>query len=215
MYLFSMDNPFFRFVGKLTDIVWINILTLICCLPVFTAGAAFSAMYHVLIHMALKEESVITVPFFREFKANFKKATVVWLPSLVILIIMGLNCYYIYMGALDPYPKLLLFSGISIGIITIVVIVFLNYYFAIIARYENELRNSIKNAFLMMIAYLPRSISIIIICAFPFALMTLSDYFLIFWFVYGLSVPGYFNAMVLGNLFVKTDRAEKASDDME
>ena len=73
MYIFSMDNPFFQFIGKLVDLVWLNILTLVCCLPVFTAGAALSAMYSVLIKMALKEEGVITKPFFRAFKENLKK----------------------------------------------------------------------------------------------------------------------------------------------
>ena len=72
MYIFSMDNPFFQFIGKLVDLVWLNILTLVCCLPVFTAGAALSAMYSVLIKMALKEDGVITKPFFRAFKENLK-----------------------------------------------------------------------------------------------------------------------------------------------
>ena len=75
--IFSMDNAFFRFVGKVTDLVWLNILTLICCIPIFTMGAAFTAMYHVLIKIAIKEEGVVTRPFFREFKANFKNGVLI------------------------------------------------------------------------------------------------------------------------------------------
>ena len=57
----------------------------------------------------------------------------------------------------------------------------------------------------MAIAYFPRSICILVIWLFPVALMMLSDGFLYFWFIYGLSFPGYVNAMLLGNLFLKTE----------
>lgn len=202
-----MDNAFFRFMGKVTDLVWLNILTLICCIPIFTMGAAFSAMYHVLIKIAIKEEGVVTRPFFRAFKANFKNATKVWVPSLIILLIMFSNAYLLYKGVLNEYPKLMIAVGISIGIIAATILMFLNYYFALISRYENDLGQYIKNALLMMIAYFPRSICMLVIMASPIALMTLSNYFLFFWFVYGFSFPGFINAMLLGNLFLRTEKA--------
>lgn len=206
MSFFSMDNAFFRFVGRLTDLVWLNILTLICCIPIVTMGAALSAMYSVLIKLALHEEGVITKPFFREFKANFKKTTLVWLPMLAILLVMSSNIYLIYQGILNPYPRLLIATGVSIGVIVIAIIIFLNYYFALAARYENDVKQLIKNALLMMIAYFPRSLCILAITISPIALMTLSDYFLIFGFVYGFSFPGYVNAMVFSGLFLKTEK---------
>lgn len=205
MNAFSMDNVFFRFVGKLTDLVWLNILTLICCLPIITMGAAISAMYNILIKMVLHEEGTITRPFFKEFKDNLKKATMVWIPCLVVLIIMCSNMYLIHKGVLDPYPKLLIAAGISIGIIVIAVVLFLNYYFVLLARYENEVGRTIKNALLMMIAFFPRSLCILAILLSPIALMTLSDYFLIFWFLYGFSFPGYVNAMLFGSMLLKTE----------
>lgn len=209
MYLFSMDNPFFRFVGKVTDLVWINILTLICCIPVFTAGAAFSAMYSVLIKMALKEENVITRPFFREFKANFKNATKVWIPSLVVLVIMAMNAYLIYAGVLNMYPQLLIAAGVAIGIIVVVIVMFLTYYFAMLARFENTVGQYVKNSILMVIAYFPRSLCMIFILLFPFALMRLSLYFLLFWGLYGISFPGYVNSMLLGRIFINTQAANE------
>ena len=68
MYIFSMNNPFFRFVGKVVDLVCVNILTLLCAIPVVTAGASFTAMYRVLIRMAVHEGGTITRDFFKEFK---------------------------------------------------------------------------------------------------------------------------------------------------
>mgnify|MGYP003516477428 FL=1 len=47
MNFFSMDNAFFRIVGKMVDLIWLNVLTVICCIPVITAGASLTAMYYV------------------------------------------------------------------------------------------------------------------------------------------------------------------------
>lgn len=207
MYIFSMDNPFFRFVGRLVDLVWLNILTLICCVPVVTAGAAISAMYRILIRMALKEDGTITVVFFRTFKENLKESMIVWVPCLFIYVILGSNAYLVHQGVLASYGRLEDVVKISILIIAIGIFMFLNYYLAIISRYENDSKTNIKNAGLMTIAYFPRSVCIAIIWMFPFALMFVSDFFLFFWWMYGLSIPGFFNSMILGSLFVKTELA--------
>lgn len=200
-----MYNPFWRFVGRLTDLVWLNILTLICCIPVFTAGAAISAMYRVLIFMTLKQDSGVTKMFFKSFKENFKDATIVWIPSFLILAVLFSNGYLIYHGVLDSYVGLLKASGISIGIITAIVIMFLCYVLPMISRYDSDVKTNVKNAFLLMLAYFPRSFCLLVICISPIALMMLSNIFLVLWFLYGLSFPGYVNAMLLSNIFVKTE----------
>ena len=205
--IFSMDNAFFRFVGKVTDLIWLNILTLLCCLPLFTAGAAISAMYAVLIKRVLNEEGAVTMPFFKAFKDDFKNSTKVWIPSLVVLIILASNMYLIFQGVLDPYGKLYIIAGVSIGIIGAAVLGFLNYTLSLFSRYDSDVKRTMKNALLMMLAYFPRTLCMIIIWLFPLALMMLSNVFLFFWFIYGLSFPGYFNAMLLGNIFIKTEEA--------
>lgn len=205
MGIFSMENPFFRFVGKVVDLVWLNILTLICCIPLFTAGAAISAMYGVLLRMAYHEDGTITKPFFRAFKENFKNTTVVWIPSLVILIILFSNLYLMFQGVLDGYGNLFIVVGVSIGIIALAVFLFLNYALPLFVRYDSGVKQTVKNSFMMILAFFPRSICMIIIWLFPLALMMLSDYFLYFWFLYGFSVPGLVNSMLLSQIFTKTE----------
>ena len=41
--LFDQDNMFFAIMGVLFDLIILNVLTLLCCLPVVTAGASFAA----------------------------------------------------------------------------------------------------------------------------------------------------------------------------
>lgn len=212
MYIFSMDNPFFRCVGKLVDLVWINVLTVICSIPIITVGASFSAMYRVLIKMVVNEEGQITKEFFHEFKNSFKKATVVWVPILFILMILFSNAYLMRQGVLDKQGDLYILVGISIGIIALVIILFAQYYFAIISRYQTDALKAIKNAILLMLAYFPRSLCVLIICFFPVALMMISDYFVWFWFLYGFSFPGYFIAMIIGKIFLKLEKNERNTE---
>ncbi|MDD6627555.1 MAG: YesL family protein [Lachnospiraceae bacterium] len=208
MQIFSMDNAFFRFMGRLTDLVWINILTLVCCLPVITAGAAISAMYKVLIKIAMENVGGLTRMYFGAFKNNFKQATKIWIPTLLIMLIMLSNAWLIHQGILDASPALLIGAGISIGIITVVVILLQIYALSLLAFYDNTLKQTVKNAFLLILAYLPRSLCMVIILLFPLALMMISDWFLFLWGLYGLAVPGYVNAMLLGRIFQKTEEVD-------
>ena len=74
---FNMDSPVMNFLGRVADLVWLNILYIICCLPIFTIGAATSALYYVTMKMVADEEGYITKSFFKSFKDNFKQATII------------------------------------------------------------------------------------------------------------------------------------------
>lgn len=43
---FNWDNIVFQMLGKLVDCVWVSILWVICCIPVFTIGASTTALYY-------------------------------------------------------------------------------------------------------------------------------------------------------------------------
>ncbi len=72
---FNMDNKFFVFMGRVADLLLLNFLCILCCIPVVTAGASITALYYVTLKMARDEESYIARSFFHSFKQNFKQAT--------------------------------------------------------------------------------------------------------------------------------------------
>ena len=74
---FNMDNKFFVFMGRIADLCMLNILCIVCCIPVITAGASLTALYYVTMKMVRNEESYIFRSFFKSFKQNFKQATVI------------------------------------------------------------------------------------------------------------------------------------------
>lgn len=206
-HLFSMDNLFFRTVGKLVDLIWVNILTLICALPVVTAGASFSAMYYLLLRMAENDQGALTRGFFRAFKENFKNATKVWLVDLAIMAVYLYNLYLLRAGILDGYGVMKKVSLVLIIAILLLTVMVSNYIFALIARYDSGLKQTVKNAFLLSFAFFPRSLCMAVIMLFPLALMMLSNYFFWLWGLYGLAYPGYVIAMLMVAVFRKTEKA--------
>ncbi|MBQ0000685.1 MAG: YesL family protein [Clostridiales bacterium] len=210
-----MDNIFFRTIGKIVDIFWINILTLICSLPVVTAGAAITAMFYNLVRMADNDEGALTRGFFRVFKENFKKATKIWLVILLLLIVFGGNLFLVRIGIMDGYGALETASMAVLCVLLGIILMVSVYIFVLLGRYENTAMKTVKNAALLAVAYLPKSLCMLVILFFPVALMTLSNYFLYFWFAYGLAFPAYFISMLMVPILRETEPKEEESHELE
>ena len=72
---FNWDNIVFQMLGKLVDCVWVSILWVICCIPVFTIGASTTALYYT-VHKSIRgDRGYTTRTFFGAFRDNFKAAT--------------------------------------------------------------------------------------------------------------------------------------------
>ena len=89
MKFLNLDSPLMQGLGKMADLMWLNVLTLICCLPIVTIGASLTAMNYMALKIARNEECYITRGFFKSFKENFRQATVIWLIFLVVILILA------------------------------------------------------------------------------------------------------------------------------
>ena len=85
MNIFNSDGWFARIFGTIGDIIVVNILFIICSIPIFTIGASMSAMYYTLLKkQRTGETGGIIKLFFKGFKDNFKKSTIAWLLFMLI-----------------------------------------------------------------------------------------------------------------------------------
>ena len=80
----NIDSPFYRTMGRSGDLVLANVLWLVCCLPIITAGASTLGLFTVVNKMAAKEDYTVRTDFFKAFRRDFKQATALWLVVLVI-----------------------------------------------------------------------------------------------------------------------------------
>ena len=74
MGIFAPDGKLAGFLNALGNLIVLNILTLICSIPIFTFGASMTALYTMVMRMARKEDGKIISEYFKAFKANFKQA---------------------------------------------------------------------------------------------------------------------------------------------
>ena len=156
---FSMDGTLFRFLSKVADIMILNLLFILCCLPVVTIGAAVTALSYVTLKMKDQEEGYIWRSFFQSFKQNFGQATVIWLIMLVLGAVLGVDLWLT--GAMQGNLQLLMRVCVGAGIL-VWLMVFL-YVFPLQSRFYNTIGITMKNALLLAIGNFPRTACMILV----------------------------------------------------
>ena len=81
-------------------------LWFMCCIPVFTIGAATTALYYTVNKSIKNDRGYASSEFFSAFKSNFKQSTVIWLIFLAIYALLGFD-YYVMKSYAD--------AGVEIG----------------------------------------------------------------------------------------------------
>ena len=86
----SLYDRIFGFLGQL---IALNLLWIVCSLPVITAGASITALYSVMFKIIKKEEGYIIKSFLKAFRQNFKQSTIIWLLLIGTGYIVGYDWY--------------------------------------------------------------------------------------------------------------------------
>lgn len=207
MKIIDPNSPLLQALGKLSDIVFCNIMFVLFSLPIFTIGASASALFSCMQKLIEdKEDDLVARDFWRAFKVNFVQATVIWLLCLTVIVILAV--FFIVVNAmLDVLGRLYL--------LPFFLIVFLfwcgfQYVFAIQARYKLRIRDTIKNAWLLSIGALPWTICAILLTLgalfLTFRMMSL-DMCLFIWAVMGFGIVFYLNSLLFRLAFKKLDPA--------
>ena len=94
------DSPVMSTIGKIADMIWLSILWFVCCLPVFTIGAATTALYYTGVKTIRKGRGYVTRTFFYAFRINFLSALGMWLLGIaaVVLFYVQLHFHCIHAG---------------------------------------------------------------------------------------------------------------------
>lgn len=157
MKFFSYDSKFSQLLLKLANSCYLNLLWLICSLPVFTLGASTTALYYVTLKMVRDEEGSVTKMFFRAFRENFRQATTLWLILLGVGALLAGDAYVLYhltrqtTGTVAVLWTLLFALVIAASLAYAIV---LAYVFPLVASVSNTNLAMLKNAFFIGTHYL-------------------------------------------------------------
>ena len=132
---FNPERGFFRFCGKLADILMLSLLWLVCCLPVITIGTSTAALYNSAVKCVRNGENQPYVKFRDFMKANFKAGIPV---SILIVAIAFLFSYEIVAmwHASSAGSGLAVMMLYALGICSFIPLSYLAWLTSIFSRYE-------------------------------------------------------------------------------
>ena len=208
---FNLDSSFMIFLSNLVDVIILNVVCLICCIPIVTIGPAITAMHYVALKMVKNENAYTVKTFFRAFKDNLKQSMIVWLIFLAVTVVCVFDLKILQALGMNENR---VFVSI-IGAIYMFVCLTMMYIFPILARFENSLFQTIKNAFLMCILNIGKTIVMAIIYIIPFVILPLDINMVAAFLLLGLSGPAYLNSYVWKRIFKKYELNEEEFRDIE
>ncbi len=204
--MFNPDNPFMQFLARVGELIILNFIFLLCCIPVVTAGAAAAALQKSVQSILYEEDEPISRVYRRAFRENFKQATILWCFVLFFLAAMGANGFLLNTFFEGNTVTLL---GTVLIFVTAAVLSVVNLAFPVMVRYENRLLDQVKNAMILAVIKLPRALAMLAVNLFPVLVAWFSfDVLyatLVFWLVIGFAFASYMNAYLMRKPFAEIE----------
>lgn len=207
--IFDLDSPIMRFLSRMADLMILNLVTLICCIPIITIGASMTALHYVLLKMVRNEEGYIVKAFFKSFKQNFKQATIIWLVVLLFIIIFVVDIFVFNYSGIQ-FPQVLRVILLALAFFASMTMC---YIFPLLSRFENTILQTLKNALLMSILNLPKTLLMMVVYILPMVAWYFSAMAMPIIFLFGISAPAYVAAMLYSGTFKKFEPEEEPVSD--
>ena len=148
-----------RFLTGLANLIIVNLLFIITCIPVITIGASVTSLYRITIAILAGDNPSVWRDYLTCFKNNFVKAT------LFQLLYMALTAFFLFEifmvnNMMDPqyywaaYPAYFFIAMIFSSSI---------YTFPLLAWFEESFKQYLKNSILIAVSNIPVTLMIIVI----------------------------------------------------
>ena len=145
----NLDSPVIAFLTTVADFMILNILFIICCVPVITIGPAISALYTITMREARHEGGYIFKPFFKAFKNNFRQSFLLSILYFLAgaVLVFGVKFWQRKSGFSTSDQVMLVITGVFV----VICIFSLLYVFALTARFDNTVLKTVKNAVILAV----------------------------------------------------------------
>lgn len=200
MQIFSPDSKLMRFMSRMGDLILLNVCFLVCCVPVVTVGAAHAALYAVCFRFGTGREAGTVRSYFQAFRENFRQGTLVWLIIAFCGAAAALNTYVFYLMPGDIRYGFILFA-----LLFVLVLFIFSYAFPLVSQFDNGTYSTLKNALVLSLGYLPRTVLMVTLNLLPWGLL-LMDIITFFqaglvWVGLYFAAAAYLNARLLRKVF--------------
>lgn len=200
--LFSIDSPLGQKLTLMSNLVLLNLLWIICSLPVITMGAATSAMYHVIFLYITNQDDCVIKPFFKALAGSLKQATPVWVMHLLAGCMLVAEAFYLS-GESSGTLKLLF------AVIVLFFIAVGSYLYPLMGRYDTTGRQALWNSLALALKHPGTSLLLSgVQAAVGLAMLlypALAWITAIFWTLIGFALAAYIMGSILLRIFSKYD----------
>lgn len=190
-------------LSRIWDLFVLNLLFVLCSLPIVTIGASLTAMHRVLLQFVRDDDVHFVRDFFVAFKREFRQATLLWLPMLIIGGILFADLTMFLPGLEGGMRGALFFASLFFEVFWLELMI---YLWPLQARYTNPLRQTVKNALLIGVWKFPQTIlCALIYLALPLAYMLYKPaqpVVMLLYLICGFSAPGLMADIVVNRVFL-------------
>lgn len=201
--IFNPDNKFFTFMSRVADLMILNLLCIVCCIPVVTAGPAITAMYYITLKMARNEESYVVKGFFHSFKQNLKQGIVIQILMLLLGVILAFDLYFCRVMS-NQGSVYRFFSYVFVAALFVFAMLYL-WIYPVLAKFYNTTKNLFRNSILMSIRHLPYTILMLAITVAPLLIglfvAQAFPFMLLFYILLGFATIAYVNSRFFVKIF--------------
>lgn len=202
MKFFDSDGPLMQGLNKVADLMILDLIALICCIPIITIGASMTALHYMALKIVRGEEVYIIKGFIKSFKQNFRQATVIWMIQIIVMAVLVLDYFIIFWNpeSNPSIPVQALF--LAAMLITLSEFVFI---YPILSKFDNSILRTFKNTFAMAIMQFPKIILMLVFWAAPILIGIFVIQLLPLVVLFGLSLPAYGSALLYNKFFKKLE----------
>ena len=207
--IFDFDSPVMRFLSRMGDLMILNLVVFLCCLPIITIGASVTAMHYVMLKLVRGEEGYILKDYFKSFKLNFRQATVIWLIMLAFIAVF-VGDYIIFHFSIIEFPKVLIILVLAIALLLFMLS---TYIFPVLSRFDNTIKNTIKNGCIMSLLAIPKAMLMVLLSVSPILVIWFIPQATVLVFIFGISLPAYLSAMLYSGTFKRFEPEEESAEE--
>lgn len=198
-------NRVMYYGAKLWDLIYLNILTMLCCIPLITTGASWTAMQYTLLKIYRDEDDGVTKCFFRAFRSNFLQSTGLMLFFGEVLYLLWLN-YTLTRDLDSELPDFLL---VLLPVLIILVLCVGVWAFVLQARYRNSVFTTIKNAAFIALRHPIRSLLMAVLAFLPIILIKLTLRSVPVVILLGFTAGGLAQVQLYNSILVKLENGSR------
>ena len=169
MNIFKYDSPVSQLLIKVADMILLNLLYMLCSLPIFTIGAAQAGLYTAVKVMQDKEDDTsVFAAFFRGFKAGFGTITTCWgVVTLALLFVIWIGISAYILGA--PIVPMV----ISASVILMFQIILPAFH----SRFDSNFKMLMRNTFFFILGFPLQCIGVTLLYLLPIGLLAIMDFY--------------------------------------